>query len=313
MITEINYSSSTLMPKPFPRLVKQGIVMDFGGEITPFVFKGRMMLMMQHWTDYGAHKGYAGIMDYFSGEKYPPFGEDMGYMSAYCEDDIVYAFGTLENKVYRFTSSDLIHWNKKTVVEFPENFELFNTSVCRGDGGYMMAVECAGAGTSKGHPAENRYIGVPFTEFFASSPDLEGWELLPLENGYSRDRYVACPALRYAGGWYYMICLEALPLTRYAPYIYRTKDFVTWEIGLYNPILLASEEDRHPKPGAALSPESEARLAAHMDINNSDVDLCEYGGRTYVLYQTGNQQGDGTLCEAVFDGGMQEFLEAYFN
>ena len=313
MISEINYDSKTLMKKPFPRLVKQGIVMDFGGEITPFVYKGRMMLMTQHWTDYFAHEGYAQVIDYFDGTEYPPFARNAGYVSAYCENDVVYTFGTEDNRVCRYTSADLEHWDKKTVLEFPEDFELFNTSVCKGDGIYMMAVECAGAGTSKGRPVNNPYIGKPFTEFFASSEDLEKWDLLPLDDGYSKERYVACPALRYSEGYYYMICLEALPLTRYAPYIYRTKDFRTWEIGLYNPILLASEEDRHPKPGARLSERSADRLAVHMDINNSDVDLCEFKGKTYVLYQTGNQQSDSTLCEAIYDGGMDQFLKSYFN
>lgn len=215
---------------------------------------------------------------------------------------------------------DLAVWEKTAVLSFPENFELFNTSVCKGPDRYMMAVECAWRGQSSGDERNrvgNPYIGVYYTEFFASSPDLANWELLPFETAYTPQRYCACPALRFSEGYYYMICLEALPLGRYAPYIYRTEDFDVWEIGIPDPILMPSEEDRRMKAGVTCPAELAAANAEHVDVNNSDVDLCEYEGRTYIVYCSGHQgqaKGmNGLVCEAVYDGPMKELLRAYFS
>ena len=114
-----------------------------------------------------------------------------------------------------------------------------------------------------------------------------------------------------------MICLESLPLGRWAPYIYRTRDFDAWEIGLYNPILMPGEEDRRVKEGVNIPKEIAEANRTHVDTNNSDVDLCEYQGKTYVVYCAGHQamaQGmNGLVCEAVYDGTMKEFLQAYFD
>ena len=70
-----------------------------------------------------------------------------------------------------------------------------------------------------------------------------------------------------------MICLEELPVLRYAPYIYRTKDFETWEIGFYNPILMPSREDLTPKPGVIVPPERLEVNFKNLNTNNSDIDL----------------------------------------
>ena len=313
---EINFLERK-QAKKFPVLKKQGVISSNGGETTPFIYKGKMMRLENFWGGFQDMKGpCAAICDYFTNDYYAPIGGDgVRFYSAYCEDDIVYVFGTLQNRVYRYVSEDLIKWTGSVVLEMPDNFELFNTSVCKGNGKYMMAIECAWAGQSKGLSNEvgNPYIGEYYTEFFAESPDLEHWNYLPLEKSYTKERYCACPALRYCEGYYYMICLEALPLLRYAPYMYRTKDFETWEIGLYNPILISSEADRHPKVGVYLTSEEDAVNATHIDTNNSDVDLCEYEGKTYVLYCAGNQNTNGGMtCEAIFDGTLEEYLKANF-
>ena len=316
---EINYSNRSEMKK-FPVLKKNGVI-SWGGETTPFVWRGKLMLLENYWEGFGGTPGPCAVVhDYFTRAAHAPFGGDGArFFSAYCENDTVYAFATLENRVYRYVSADLDRWTRTTVLELPDMFELFNTSVCKGDGEYMMAMECAWKGHSHGEGrnlAGNPYIGVPFTEFFARSEDLAHWMPLPFTSSYTTQRYCACPALRYAEGYYYMICLEELPCVRYAPYIYRTKDFETWEIGLYNPILTPSEEDRRLKPGMRFPPETEARNASHVDINNSDVDLCEFGGKTYIVYLTGNQgvtgHFNGMGCEAVYDGPLNEYLKANF-
>jgi hypothetical protein len=47
-------------------------------------------------------------------------------------------------------------------------------------------------------------------------------------------------------------------------------------------------------------------------VNNSDVDLFEYEGRTYIYYATGDQQTWGTVKIAMYDGPLKEFYEKHF-
>ena len=318
---EINFFHRKTMKK-FPVLHKQGAISTEGGECTPFLYKGRLLLLENYWSGCGELPGPCGvILDYTTREILGSMGGDgCRFYSAYCENDTVCVFAALENRIYRYTSVDLVHWEKSLAFAMPEMFEIFNTSVCKGDGVYMMAFECAWKNQSKGectNAVGNPYIGQYYTEFFASSPDLADWTPLDFEKSYTTQRYCACPVLRFCEGYYYMICLEELPCTRYAPYMYRTKDFETWEIGLYNPIMIASEEDRHIKPGYNFPPEIVNAQATHVNINNSDVDMVEYEGRTILVYASGNQGTTGAFngltCEAVYDGPMDEYLKANFD
>ena len=42
------------------------------------------------------------------------------------------------------------------------------------------------------------------------------------------------------------------------------------------------------------------------------MDLCEFEGRTRIVYSWGNQKGIEHLAEAVYDGPLQAFLEGFF-
>ena len=98
-------------------------------------------------------------------------------------------------------------------------------------------------------PAE--YVGPnAFTLFFAVSSDLIHWTFLSYDKGFSKERYIGGPYLRYSQGWYYLLSVTELPCARFTNYIYRTKDFDTWEVDLYNPILMPSNEDRMISPYA---------------------------------------------------------------
>ena len=136
--------------------------------------------------------------------------------------------------------------------------------------------------------------------------------MLPDKCSYTPQRYNACPALRYAKGYYYMICLEELPCVRYASYIYRTKNFEDWEVGFHNPMMMWSDEDRIPKEGAKFTPEELDILKNGLNINCSDIDLFEYDGKTHIYYANGDQMTYSFLCEAMSDLPLDEFLEAFF-
>lgn len=309
---EINYDSKTTM-KDAPVIKKLGVVSE-NGEMTPFVRKGRLMRIESIWkdiTDADKVSCCAVIVDAATGETSKPFGHGNFYFSGYCEDDVVYAFCSCRNQIRMFWSDDLVNWQNKVVLTMPDRFVIANTSVCKGDGQYVMAYECARAVGILDEPLDPD-VGHPYTEFFATADNLMAWTPMPFDRAYTRERYNACPAIRFAGGYYYMICLEALPLARYAPYIYRTRDFVTWEIGLHNPVLMFSNEDRRLKPSIRLSPEVEAQLPHYMNINNCDVDLCEFEGMTRIYYLTGNQLGFAVMCEAVYEGTLEQFFEAHF-
>ena len=49
-----------------------------------------------------------------------------------------------------------------------------------------------------------------------------------------------------------------------------------------------------------------------VNINNSDIDLCEFQGKTVIYYSWGNQQGIEHLAEAVYDGPLADFLRSFF-
>ena len=85
-----------------------------------------------------------------------------------------------------------------------------------------------------------------------------------------------------------------------------------WEVGFHNPIMMFGDEDRIPHPNSSLTPQELDLLENGLNINNSDVDLFEYEGKTHIYYASGDQMTYSFLCEAVYDGPMEEFLEAFF-
>ena len=77
----------------------------------------------------------------------------------------------------------------------------------------------------------------------------------------------------------------------YISYLTRSKNLIEWELSPFNPILEAGEGE---------------------GINNSDVDLIEYQGKTYLYYATGDQETWGTVRVAMFNGPEKAFFENHF-
>ena len=179
---------------------------------------------------------------------------------------------------------------------------IYNSSVCSGDGRYVMAFEID-------EPPEE--VGVYFTIRFAESTDLLNWRLMPSECVYSKDKYTACPVLRFVGTWYYMIYLERYPGHQFMSHIVRTKDFVNWESSPFNPVLEFSDEDKQIV-NHNLTAKQRTLIANAVNANNSDVDLCEFNGRTIINYSWGNQKGTEFLAEAFYEGGLADFLQSWF-
>lgn len=313
---------------PAPKIKKLGAI-KLGMEQTPVMFQGKPVIVESMEADTVCNQQYIRARDLTTGVCSAPFGQNYYFASAFAEGDTLYAFATscFDDKpltmycsddaaqwhdprgghnVRMFKTKDLVNWEEKDIITCPDR-GLWNTSVCKGDGKYVMAIEVR---QIEGFDVPQ--IGVPFTSFFAESLDMEHWTMMPDDCSYTASRYNACPALRYAKGWYYMICLEALPCSRYAPYIYRTRNFVDWEVGFHNPMMMWSDEDRIPKAGCTFTEKELDILQNGLNINCSDVDLFELDGRTHIYYANGDQMTYSFLCEAVCDLPLDDFLEAFF-
>ena len=154
-------------------------------------------------------------------------------------------------------------------------------------------------------------VGVRFTMRFAESTDLMHWKITPENQVFSKDRYTACPAIRYLDDQYYMIYLEEKPGPSYVPCIIRSRDLVHWESSPVNPVLGFSEDDKKIA-NPALTAEQRKHITESKDINNSDIDLCEFEGKTVIYYSWGDQQGTEFLAEARYDGTLSQFLRSFF-
>jgi hypothetical protein len=200
-----------------------------------------------------------------------------------------------------FVSDDMEKWETRNALNLP-GWGIFNTSMCRAEDRYVLMFEV-------GKPPE--VAGVPFTARFAVSTDMERWELTPPECTYSKERYTAPHCLRYLDGHFYDFYLEANPGPWYDQRVVRSRDLITWELSPLNPVLEASDEDRIIA-SSRLTDEERARIATAVNLNNSDIDFCEFEGRVVINYSWGNQQGVEHLAEAVFEGTLREFLLGWY-
>ncbi len=275
-------------------------------EATPVVFRGKLYRFEYVREGYYANKtgaSYFRFIDKATGEATPAFARGYHLGCAFVDGDTMYAYGVKKwagDEIHSFWSKDLKAWNDNTGIQLP-GWEIFNTSVCKGKDGYTMAFEI-------GAPKEE--AGVPFTSRFAVSKDALTWTLTPSACVYTKERYSACPALRFVDGQYYMVYLESYP-GFWASNIVRSKDLVAWEESPFKPIMKHSEEDRK-LANPTLSPELQKRIAEAKDANNSDMDFCEFNGKTVITYSWGNQQGAEHLAEAEYDGTEANFLRGYF-
>ena len=149
--------------------------------------------------------------------------------------------------------------------------------------------------------------------FFATSKDLRTWTHMDDDVCFPKHRYAGGPFIRYYNGFYYVALVTELPNERYVTYLYRTADFRHWECGRYNPLVICSREDRQVSPTASEISESFAKeIRTRFICSASDLEMCDFGGKTYINYAIGDQQGFYYMCEAWYDGPMGELLENFF-
>jgi hypothetical protein len=274
-------------------------------ETTPVVFKDRVYRYEYVRIGYKANStgdSYSRFIDHESGESTTAFAKGFHLGSAFVEGDSVFvtAVDIWDGEhIVMFVSADLQHWESRPVLHLP-GFGIFNTSLCNADNRYVLMYEI-------GKPPEE--AGKRFTARFASSVDLVNWQTLPAACTYSKDRYTAPHALRYLDGYFYNFYLEAY--NGYEMRVVRSADLINWEASPFNPVLKASEEDKKIASSKLTSAQRKA-IAEAININNSDIDFCEYNGKLIINYSWGNQHGTEFLAEAVFDGSLEAFLKGLF-
>jgi hypothetical protein len=258
-------------------------------ESTPLVYKGQRLMFHSRRVDTpksDLDQMYLFIVDQATGKELTRFGARHSLGSAFVDGDEIHAFAANHSDsdwfhdIYHFRSPDLKNWTRELAIAREGNEHLLNSSVCRDEQGFLMAYESN--------------VPVAFCFKFARSKDLAKWEKIPgLVFAGEKNEYSACPVIRYFKPYYYVIYLHAAIAGHngWVSFMARSKDLATWQLSPKNPVLEAG-------PG-------EGR-------NNSDVDLIEIDGKTYVYYCSGDQQTWGDLRCAVYPGSMAEFFESYF-
>jgi len=288
-----------------PLIVKSGTIDCDMVETTPIVFKNKVYrfeyVRKKYWNNQTGDS-YFRFVDHETGKSTESFAKGFHLGSAFVDNEIIYV--TAVNiwngeQIHVFSSRDMENWDSWLAFEL-SGYGIFNTSITRAENKYVLMFEI-------GKPEKE--AGQPFTANFATSSDLKSWEILSSNHNYAKDRYTAPHCLRYFDGYYYDFYLEAHD--GYEMRVVRSKDLIDWEPSPLNPVLKASSEDK--KIANNNIPENlQQKIANAKDINNSDIDFCEFNGRLVINYSWGNQQGEEFLAEASYDGTLEQFLKGWF-
>ena len=290
-----------------PAIRKLGTVMCDMVETTPVVFGGRLYRF--EYFRSGAQneanpseESHFRFRNLYTNALSKPFGRNHHLGTAFADGGTMYAVGVKDSwagdALTVFRSENLETWE-----EFPVRFpglKCFNTGVCKKDGQYILLIETDSF--------------VPFTFRFAQSADMIHWTLLPDEFAFQKDRYAGGPAIYTFPGdpYYYVLYLEAYPTEKYANCVARSLDLKKWEYSPLNPVLMYDSAEDKKIANPFLSPHERERIARAADVNNSDMELCEFLGRTVIYYSWGNQHGIEFLAEAAYEGPPAALLKGFF-
>jgi hypothetical protein len=278
-------------PKPNSAGLRKSLFQSGHGlmETAPFWFKGKPYLQHSHrpaGDPEDMNDVYLAIVEFDSRKEVSRVAPSHSFGSVFVDGDTVHSYGAKYTPkdwtadLAHFWSTDLKNWQQEPAINRSGDEHFFNSSVCRGPDGYVMAFE------------SNRPVKFCFR--FARSKDLHKWEEITgsVFTG-EKSEYSACPCLRYVAPYYYVIYLHA-PVeghNGWITYVARSKDLKSWELSPKNPILEATEIE---------------------GINNSDVDMFERDGKTILTFATGDQATWADTKLATFDGTMKQFFESLF-
>lgn len=283
-------------------------------EANPVVFQGKPYLMqyIRNRTK-GGEEWSTGSESYFQfldmedmKTLSQPFGHGFHMGNAFVEDDhilVTAVEGWGRGRFYQLESDDMVHWSPPRVILENPTWEGYNTSVCKAEGRYVMAFEL-------GAPLD--MVKVPFTMFFAESTDGRNWSQIP-DAVFGEEFYTGAPMLRHNGGFFYFFHLEGSYEEGFTTRVSRSNDLKNWVMG-NRPVLEYGQEGRQILPRAAqkFSNEELVKIASAVNINASDLDMCEWDGKLLMCYSWGNQRGTEFLALAQADCSEKEFCECFF-
>ena len=301
-------------------------------EQTPVIWKGKLLLVetwQTHWegVPQSEKQYYVRIRDEQSGEIICRLMDGFGFSSAFVWKNKMYVYATkctggisVDQSIYMSSSGNLTEWSEpKLVIERDDNEQLDNQSVCYDGKRFVMAYETSEYSL--------------FTLKFAESDDLINWRKVP-NALYGAEKYAACPAIRYTGGYYYMLYLEyRRPKWWFETCVTRSKDLTTWVDAPHDRPVIVPDVNTPVHPDCPCPKHSDRADEKSEDVdllflpmlqqepmcpangkecNTSDPDLVEWQGKTRVYFTGGCQHWGGLLQYAEFDGPMQEFFESYY-
>jgi alpha-L-fucosidase len=290
-----------------PEIKKLGTIDCDIVETTPIVFEDKLFrfeYIRKRYYGNATGESFFRFIDVEAGKTLPAFGKGYHLGSAFVEGDTVYVFAVNQwggSEIRTFFSKDLVNWESYTNILLC-GFEIYNNSVCKNsDGKFIMLIE-----------VRKPLAETPFTPLFLKSDDLLTWRLLPNEYTFGKDIYTGGHFLTFESGYYYLTYLHLLPGPEYETYIVRSRDLKAWEESPLNPFLSFSEEDDKKISNSELAHYNLKRIGEAQNTNASDIEFCEYQGKTVIYYSWGNQLGAEFLAEAVYEGSSQSLVEGFF-
>lgn len=260
-------------------------------ENTPVIFNSQLLMVsnLRSSVPGKESESYLYIDDILKGQEIARFGTAHAFVSAIVDGSNLNVFALdfsksgkvwESNGIDRFVTTDLKTWKQEKVILPEGEKKLFNNSVCKDENGFVMAYESN--------------LPVQWCFRFARSKDLSKWGKIDgLVYTGENNEFSACPVIRYFKPYYYVIYVHDRMEGHngWLPFLSRSKDLENWELTPFNPIMEAGKGE---------------------GCNNSDFDILEYEGRTYLYYGDGDQATWGTICVAMYDGTMKKFYESYF-
>ena len=311
----------TSFPKK-PLIRKLGTISANGiVETTPIVFKGELFRfevvrrksfkqgMNVHWRDIDESPCLR-FINVRTNEATPTFADDHTFGFPFVVDDTMYVV-TGNSKTWGadaltfMRSDDLVNWEVYKELPLP-GYKIYNMNIAKKDDIYTLMIEIS---APKEECGEHKY-----TFRFLQSKDMTNWTLTPSECVFQKDRYTGSPGIYTVEGdpHYYVTYLENYRPRGYANCIARSLDLIDWEYSLINPVLMYDEYEDKKIASPFLTEEERTAINEALDVNNSDMELCEFLGRTIIYYSWGDQLGHEFLAEACFEGTMKEFLQGFF-
>ncbi|MBR4441925.1 MAG: hypothetical protein IKS52_01465 [Clostridia bacterium] len=306
------YPDTQPWPRP-PAIRKLGTIRCDMVETTPIVFRDELYRFEyvrpeEQNPSNTTGSSYFHFVHVRTNQPSVPFARNHHLGSAFTDGGVMYVSGLRDawgsDTVDFFRSDDLVHWERYAELRVP-GWKIYNTNMCRMGGEYILLMEM-------NDPSDRKCV--PFTFRFARSKDMAGWEVLPEDRVFQPDRYAGGPAIYTLPDdpHFYVLYLEAIPCGRYVNGIARSGDLIRWEYSPINPVLMYEPEKDKQIASPFLTPAERERIAAALDVNNSDMEMCEYLGRTIIYYSWGNQHGNEFLAEACYEGPMAELLHGFF-